>query len=591
MYERNAIVLERYFEKIFGFVKENNLKTNFENYKKIIETINEYKKTADEEEVAIEKFDEVAGKIESIQKRQKKLYEMNLELEEQRNKYFSDLGENSSTLDNKLKKIEDKLNINNEELKELRSEYVEAIAFFTERQKERNKYARARRTAETNYRNHINKSIKLFEEINKNEVKEIQDFLHTENEKTEKEIVELLSKNGKSERVPFFSKVLENAAKERTKIAKIEGNLYINIYDKTKKIINEIENETIKLGKAEKLSRDTEVKLAFLEAEKEYIVTFLDNERMTAINGKKTHERLMEEACKNFEKDIEQIENLYELVLRETTNKSTKKAYKELYNKDYLRKIEEKEKDFEEEVTNVKVNIGTVINSNYWRIEGIKNIYKVFQEEISEKFNKDLSEFKIEEPEEIEQKMKIEFDYNDEEDEKEKIKAHSNKSKRALNIIYEDDEEQDEYDNDYEEDDDQDEYDNDYEKDNDKEEYEDDDYDDYEDYEDYEDDEDQEEHDNNDSSIEDEDEEEYNPYYYHYEDDEAYDFKDKQTEESGKMEFIIQEDEDLTEEKIDEIIRNSRKKKRSKSFKKNNNKKENYVDNNSKSLFGKLFKK
>ena len=119
---------------------------------------------------------------------------------------------------NKLKKIEDKLNINNEELKELRSEYVEAIAFFTERQKERNKYARARRTAETNYRNHINKSIKLFEEINKNEVKEIQDFLHTENEKTEKEIVELLSKNGKSERVPFFSKVLENAAKERTKI-------------------------------------------------------------------------------------------------------------------------------------------------------------------------------------------------------------------------------------------------------------------------------------------------------------------------------------------------------------------------------------
>ena len=316
MYERNAIVLERYFEKIFGFAKDNNLKTNFENYKKIIETINEYKKTADEEESAIVKFDEIAEEIESIQKRQTKLHDLNIELENQRNKYFNDLSENPSTLDNKLKKIEDKLNNNNEELKELRSDYVEAIVFFTERQKERNKYARTRRTAETNYRNQINKSIKLFEEINKNEVKKIQEFLHTENDKIEKEIVETLSKNGKSERVPFFSKVLENAAKERTKIAKIEGNLYINIYEKTKKILNEIENETIKLGKAEKLSRDTEVKLAFLEAEKEYIVTFLDNERMTAINGKKTHERLMEEACKNFEKDIEQIENLYELVLR-----------------------------------------------------------------------------------------------------------------------------------------------------------------------------------------------------------------------------------------------------------------------------------
>ena len=31
MYERSAIVLERYFEKVFGFNKENNLKTNYEN--------------------------------------------------------------------------------------------------------------------------------------------------------------------------------------------------------------------------------------------------------------------------------------------------------------------------------------------------------------------------------------------------------------------------------------------------------------------------------------------------------------------------------------------------------------------------------
>ena len=559
MYERNAIVLERYFEKIFGFAKDNNLKTNFENYKKIIETINEYKKTADEEESAIVKFDEIAEEIESIQKRQTKLHDLNIELENQRNKYFNDLSENPSTLDNKLKKIEDKLNNNNEELKELRSDYVEAIVFFTERQKERNKYARTRRTAETNYRNQINKSIKLFEEINKNEVKKIQEFLHTENDKIEKEIVETLSKNGKSERVPFFSKVLENAAKERTKIAKIEGNLYINIYEKTKKILNEIENETIKLGKAEKLSRDTEVKLAFLEAEKEYIVTFLDNERMTAINGKKTHERLMEEACKNFEKDIEQIENLYELVLRETTNKSTKKAYKELYNKDYLRKIEEKEKDFEEEVTNVKVSVGTVINSNYWRIEGIKNIYKVFQEEISEKFNKDLSEFRIEEPEDIEQNRKININYEDEEE----------------NDEYYDDEYEDENSKDEEGDYEDDEY------------YDDDDYEEDEEYDDYEDEED----DDYEDDLDEEDE--YDDY--EDEDDNEYedDIEDEEIDDESekKEEIILQEDEDLTEEKIDELIRNSRKKNKKKTTKKTNKKKESKDDNNSKGLFGKLFKK
>ena len=563
MYERNAIVLERYFEKIFSFTKEDNLKTNFENYKKIIETINEYKKTADEEETAILKFDEIAEEIETIQKRQTKLHEINIELEDQRNKYFNDLGENPSALDNKLKKIEDKLDNNNEELKDLRSKYVKAIVFFTERQKERNKFARTRRTAEVNYRNQINKSIKLFEEINIDDVKKIQDFLHTENDKIEKEIVETLSKNGKNERVPFFSKVLENAAKERTKIAKIEANLYLNIYDKTKKILVELENETVKLGKAEKLSRDTEVKLAFLEAEKEYIVTFLDNERMTAINGKKTHERLMEEACKNFEKDIEQIGNLYELVLREANNKSTKKAYKELYNKDYLRKIEEKEKDFEEEVTNVKVNIGTVINSNYWRIEGIKNIYKVFQEEISGKFNKDLSEFRIEEPEEIEQNSKIDFDYEDEEenddffdDEYENEEEHKFEDE---DDVYEDEEYSD--DDDYDDEDDNENYDDD-------EEYEEEDEDEYDD--DYEDDLDE--------------EDEYNDY--ENEEDEE---DDDENEEDEKI--ILQEDDDLTEEKIDELIKNSRKKNKKKTTKKTNNKKESKDDNNSKSLFGKLFKK
>ena len=31
------------------------------------------------------------------------------------------------------------------------------------------------------------------------------------------------------------------------------------------------------------------------------------------------------------------------------------------------------EKNFEEAVTNIKINMATVINSNYWRIEGIKN--------------------------------------------------------------------------------------------------------------------------------------------------------------------------------------------------------------------------
>ena len=510
MYERSAIVLERYFEKVFGFNKENNLKTNYENYSKIIQEVKEYQKIIEEEEKVIGKFDEVATEIEDIQNRQANLYESNLELENQRNRLFNDLSENPNTLDNKLQKIEEKIEKNNEELKKLREKYVKAIVIFTERQKERNKYARTRRTAETNYMNYINSANKMFEEIDEKDIKIIQQFIEVDKEKTKQQIINIMLKNGESERVAFNKEVIERAVNARFDIAEKEADLYITIFERTKKILNEINNEDIKLNRAEKLLRDVSVKLAFLKINKEYIVGFLDNERMTAINGKKAHEKLMEEACKNFDEDLAQVANLYELIIKETTGKSTKKAYKELYNKNYLKEIKEKEKDFEEEVTNIKINIGTVINSNYWRIEGIKNIYEVFQEEITEKFNKDLSEFKIVEIED--------FILPGNEIEIELEEAYEEKYFKE-DIEYEDDYETDEY------------YDEDVE---DYEEYDDDNYEDFE--------------------NDDEDEEELN-------------------EEN-------ENDDELTEEKLDQIIKNSRKKASI-----------NKEKNNSKGLFGKLFKK
>ncbi|MGN1297631.1 MAG: hypothetical protein ACI4VH_04315 [Clostridia bacterium] len=460
MYERSAIVLERYFERIFGFHKENNLRTNYENYGKIIEELKEYQRTIDEEEKVIRKFDEVALEIEEIQNKQLKLHESNLELENERNRLFNDLGENPNTLDNKLQKIEQKMDKNNEELIELRQRYVKSIVIFTERQKERNKYARIRRTAESNHRNNIDNANKMFEAINQKDVQEMKDFINSDKEKMKQEIINIMIKNGKSEKVPFDHQVIEKAVKVRIEIAEKEAELYISIYDKTKKILNELNSENIKLSRAEKLLRDASVKLTFLNASKEYIVSFLDNERMTAINGKKAHERLMEEACKNFEADIVQISNLYELILKETIGKSTKKAYKELYNKNYLRDIEEKEKDFEEEVINIKINIGTVINSNYWRIEGIKNIYKVFQEEVSEKFNKDLSEYRIEEIEEVilpennieedlEEYDEEEF-YNEEDDEYEEFDNDSEEEYEDNDSYdYEDDDEYEDNEDEY----------------------------------------------------------------------------------------------------------------------------------------------
>lgn len=546
MYERSAIVLERYFEKIFGFTKENNLKTNYENYGTIIQEIKEYQKTTDEEEKIILKFDEIANEIETMQAKQAKLHESNIELENERNKIFSDLGENPNTLDIKLQKIENVLEKNNEKMKELREGYVKSLVIFTQRQKERNKYARNRRTSETEHMKSVEDANKFFENINIEDAKRMKSFVENNNENIKKDVINIMIKNGKNEKIPFNQEVIEKAVDRRMKIAKQEAELYLKIFDKTKKLLNDLNNEDIKLSRAEKLYRDVTVKLLFLRAEKEYIVGFLDNERMPVINGKKAHEKLMKEACENFDVDIKQIENLYELLGRETTGKATKKAYKELYNKTYLKNIEEKEKDFEEEVTNIKVKAITVINSNYWRIEGIKNIYNVFQEEVTEKIGRDLSEYKIEEePEEtfILPQIKEENEY-----------------KNIANDEIDDDDHYDDYNDKYEEDyDDDNEYDDD---DYDDDEYDDDDYDDDE----YDDDE--------------YDDDEYDDDEY---DDDEYDDDEYDDDDYDEDVVIDNENNDeLVEDKIDQIIKNSRKKGIKKNSKNNTNKG---------GIFNKFFKK
>ena len=473
MYERSAIVLENYFSNVLGLNKAKNLRVNYEEYAQMIEKIKEYQRVLQEEERIMQKFDEVALEIEEIQKKQHTLHETSIELENERDQIFNDLSENPSTLDQKISQIEDKLDKINYDLKEIREKYVKALVIFMERQKERNKFAREHRTIEASYLETLKQTIKDFDEIEPKDIQDIKKFIEAEKTLYSQEVKNIMLKNGKNERIPFNAEVIENAVNERIKIAAEEADLYIAIYERMKKLLLELNSGNVKLAKSEKLLRDVSVKFAFLNAKKEYIVGFLDNERITSMNGKVIHKSLMEEACKNFQVDIEQIQKLYNLLIKETNGKATKKAYKELYNKTYLKEIQEKERDFQEEVTNIKINMGTVINSNYWRIEGIKNIYNTFQEEISEKFNKDLSEYKVVdldekkdiiEKEEYQEENKKDLDedldydnideydddYNDED-----IDFNSDDDNYEEDDYYDDDEY---YDEDYYDDDDYDEY-------------------------------------------------------------------------------------------------------------------------------------
>ena len=163
MYERNAIVLERYFEKKFGFDKSNNIKLNYTNFSDLLEELEKYQIAVLEEEKIIQTFDEIAQKIQIIQKTQEKLCATNEKLEEERNRLFNLLDENPSTIENKLEKIENTLEKNNEELKKLRIEFIESLEIFGEQQVQRNRCAKERRIAETNHVTFLQKITKMFQ--------------------------------------------------------------------------------------------------------------------------------------------------------------------------------------------------------------------------------------------------------------------------------------------------------------------------------------------------------------------------------------------------------------------------------------------
>lgn len=399
MYERSAIVLEKNFNTILGFDQKTNLKTIYKDFKELAEEIENYQQILEDEDKIISEFDKVANEIRKIQQEQKKLYKSNIKLEEDRNQLFDNLDEDPEIISKKLKKIEENIEENNKRLEELRESYVTSLTTFSQKQEERNLCSRNRRAEEKKHLQIIEKTTNNLNDIDKSIIKELKDFINSECENEKQEIIEIMINNGKDERVPFNKDVIQNAVEMRTDIAKKEAECYINAYEKTRRLIAEINNDDVKLDKYTKTLRDISVKMAFLKAKKMYIVSFLDNERMSAINGLKAHKQLMEESCNEFKTDMEQFDNLYSLILREIAGRSSKKAYKELYNKEYLKNIEEKEKNFEQEINNIKIHAGAIINSNYWRIDEIKNIYHVFQNEVSEKFGKDLSEFKLEENE------------------------------------------------------------------------------------------------------------------------------------------------------------------------------------------------
>ena len=277
-------------------------------------------------------------------------------------------------------------------MKSLKEELLQALVEYNEKRFELSKCKRYKKMAENDYDEAFEKARDNYEGITNEDIDTAKKFAKfNDNE----EIVEILEENGKTERIPFNEGVMEDATKFGVEIAKKEVASYIVLYDKMTKLLGDINSGTTKIELHKKYLRNEKAKLDFLYAVKDYIVQFLDYERMTIVHGRKSHNRLMSEACENFNTDAVQINNLFELLIKEVTNKATKKAYKELYNKSYLTEIKEKEERFKREKNRINLNTATLLNSNYWRIEGIRNIYTVFYKNVSEVFGRDVAEFDI----------------------------------------------------------------------------------------------------------------------------------------------------------------------------------------------------
>ena len=269
--------------------------------------------------------------------------------------------------------------------------FIVELNEFNEKSINRNQCSRNRRIVESNYQKKLKETITNLNNIKAEKVTEIKNFFKSENN-VQEDIKEEVLKNGEKERIPFSIEVIEKAINMETDIAEKETEIYCTVFDRTHRLLVEIKNDSIKLDKHKKLIRDSECKLNFLNAMKEYLTLFLDNERLNILGGEKEHKKLMSDACKNLEDDIIQIKNLYSIITKEASGKSTKKMYKDLYDIEYLYRLEEEEKLFENNISKLNV-IGTVIYPDYWRLEGMQKIFSSFKNSIENVYEKDLSEY------------------------------------------------------------------------------------------------------------------------------------------------------------------------------------------------------
>ena len=326
MYERSAVVLERYFAESFYYGQRAKLISNSENYRKLIEVLEKYQEVSEAEDKIIKECEDIASQIKQIQKNQGSLYRKIIKLQEDRNSIFEEIDESSVELGKQLDRIEKEIDKNNSKMRPIDQEFIDTIAIFNEKSDIRSECGKKRRKIEKQYRMILEETTQTIKDIDTRKIKDIKNNVKIDDDNIKEELSIIMQKNGEKEREPFDNGVIENSIIFGEQIYKQEASTYLEVYDKTNSLLSEINNNAVKIKKYKKLSKDAKNKVEFLSVQKEYLTQFLDNERLSIGLGNNEHKKLMKEACEDFIEDTEQINNLNNLLLDEISGDITSKT-------------------------------------------------------------------------------------------------------------------------------------------------------------------------------------------------------------------------------------------------------------------------
>ena len=151
MYERSAIVLERYFDDLLGYSDKCNLRDNFNNYCNLVEKLEKFQINYNKELSATQEFNKSLNKVRAIQSAQEKLYQRAVKLEYNRNLLFNNIEGKVEDTRKGIEKVEEDVEKNNQEMQAKKEELLEALVEYNEKRFELSKCKRYKKMAENDY--------------------------------------------------------------------------------------------------------------------------------------------------------------------------------------------------------------------------------------------------------------------------------------------------------------------------------------------------------------------------------------------------------------------------------------------------------